>query len=327
LVARIKRRAFLRAGWGMLAAMAASGLGYYYALDLEPGWLEVTRHTIRLPRWPASLDGLTVAQISDVHTGPNVPIQSVRRAVQAVNRLSPDLVVLTGDFVSHSADYSAACAQELAGLRARYGLYAVLGNHDIWTDADQVAAHLARAGILVLRDASRPIVVAGTRLWLVGIEDSGYTGMSGIPIGELRARWRAITAEGTPRADWLGDSLAEFRALWGKQVAAAARLLREIPPLEPRLLLVHNPDFNEILPRLSIDLALCGHTHGGQVRLPFLGAPFIPSCMGQKYAGGLAQGPLSPVYVNRGLGVTNPPVRFLCRPEVTLLKLLREEAE
>jgi uncharacterized protein len=326
-VARMKRRAFLRAGCGTLAAIATSSLGYFYALDLEPGWFEVARHTISLPQWPAALDGLTIAQLSDIHMGPNVSIPYVRHAVRTVNSLHPDLIVLTGDFVSHSASYSMACAQELALLRARYGLYAVLGNHDIWTDAGQVAAHLGQVGILVLRDVSRSITVAGTRLWLVGIEDSGYSGLSGISIREMRAKWREITSEGTRYVDWLGNSLEEFRPLWEKQTVAAAKLLQKVPPKEPRLLLVHNPDFNELLPQLPIDLALCGHTHGGQVRLPFLGAPFIPSCMGQKYSGGLVQGPVSPVYVNRGLGVTNPPVRFLCRPEITLLKLFREKAK
>ena len=84
---------------------------------------------------------------------------------------------------------------------------------------------------------------------------------------------------------------------------------------------MHNPDFTEMLPEGRIDLILCGHTHGGQVRLPFIGAPVVPSCFGQKYASGLVHGPGTLVYVNRGLGLIAPPVRFLCRPEITLLRL------
>jgi predicted MPP superfamily phosphohydrolase len=98
-------------------------------------------------------------------------------------------------------------------------------------------------------------------------------------------------------------------------------MLKDVPVDEPRLLLVHNPDFTEMLPEGRIDLALCGHTHGGQVRVPFLGAPVVPSFFGNKYASGLVQGPKTQVYVNRGIGLIAPPVRLNCRPEVTLLRL------
>jgi predicted MPP superfamily phosphohydrolase len=218
--------------------------------------------------------------------------------VQAANRLSPDVVVLTGDLVSHSASYSVACARELTALRSRYGIYAVLGNHDIWTGADEVARNLRGAGITVLRDEKQSLLIDEGRLWLVGIEDAGFTAM-------------------------LGSSCEEFRRLWAEKHTTAISLLRSIPEAESRILLVHHPDFNELLAGERIDLALSGHTHGGQVRLPFLGSPFVPSCLGQKYAGGLVQGPASPVYVNRGIGVTAPPARFGCRPEITLLRLRR----
>jgi uncharacterized protein len=87
---------------------------------------------------------------------------------------------------------------------------------------------------------------------------------------------------------------------------------------------VHNPDFCEMLAPGQVDLALCGHTHGGQVRLPLVGSPIVPSNYGQKYALGLVQGPGCPVYVTRGIGVTPPPLRFGCRPEVSLITLIRD---
>jgi len=86
-------------------------------------------------------------------------------------------------------------------------------------------------------------------------------------------------------------------------------------------LLVHNPDFTEMLPEGRIDLVLCGHTHGGQVRVPLLGPPVVPSCFGQKYASGLVAGPRTIVYVNRGIGLIPPPIRFNCRPEITMFRL------
>lgn len=269
-----------------------------YALFWEPRWFQVTHLEVWLPALPPGLDGLTILQLSDLHVGPHMRAEEVRRAVGLANRLSPDLIVLSGDFVSHSARYSASCAQELAALQSHYGLYAVLGNHDIWTDADEVAENMHRAGITVLRDESRALLINECRLWLVGIEDAGVTAMPGKPC-------------------------AEFRALWADKAKVAVKLLRNIPADEPRLLLVHNPDFNELLAGERIDLALSGHTHGGQVRLPFVGPLLVPSCFGKKYAGGLAQGPAAPVYVHRGLGVVAPPVRLGCRPEIALLRLRR----
>ncbi len=209
-----------------------------------------------------------------------------------------DVIVLTGDFVYGSAEYSWPCAQQLAPLRARYGVYAVLGNHDIWTDADVVAGSLSQAGITVLRNERRALDVRGARLWLLGIEDTGYT----------------------------GAFFDDFRAMWQEPRDALAALLERIAADEPRLLLVHNPDFTEMLPEGRIDLALCGHTHGGQVCLPLVGAPIVPSCFGQKYASGLVQGPSTLVYVSRGVGLISPALRFNCRPEVTRLTLARPAA-
>ncbi len=217
----------------------------------------------------------------------------VGRAVALANALQPDLIVLTGDFVWKSAGYAGLCAGELAALSAPHGVYAVLGNHDVWTDADRVAASLSAAGIAVLRDERRALPVGDASLWLLGLEDTGY----------------------------LVRPFATFRRYWQSAVEALATLLADLPPAEPRLLLVHNPDFCEMLPPGRIDLALSGHTHGGQIRLPFVGSPILPSCLGQKYACGLVRAPTTWVYVNRGIGLIAPPVRLNCRPEVTLIRL------
>jgi uncharacterized protein len=112
-----------------------------------------------------------------------------------------------------------------------------------------------------------------------------------------------------------------FEGLWQRALARGSEMLDALPPDEPRLLLVHNPDVHEVLSARRVDLALSGHTHGGQVRLPLVGAPLLPSCYGNKYAQGLVQGPRWPVYVNRGLGTVSPHIRLNCRPEVTILTL------
>jgi len=277
----------------VLASAATCASGPVYATQVEPRWIEVVRVDVPLPGWPEALDGFTIAQLSDVHLGPYVSIEHLRRGVEMANDLRADLIVLSGDFVYGSADYSAACARELSALQARYGLFAVLGNHDIWTGPRPVTENLIAAGITVLRDDLQLLEIGDARLWLLGIKDTGYT----------------------------GGSFSDFQAMWRGGHDELAAMLEAIPPDEPRLLLVHNPDFVEMLPPGRIDLALCGHTHGGQVRLPLIGAPVVPSCFGQKYAGGLVRAPSTWVYVNRGLGLIPPPVRVNCRPEVTLLRL------
>ncbi len=280
----------------MLAALSVGTLGPAYSLMVEPNWLEVTRPSVRLPDLPPYLDGVTIAQLSDLHVTSQSDADLARRAVEATNRLHPDLIVLTGDYVSRSADYIVMCAEALRPLEAPLGIYAVLGNHDVWTDADHVAEGLAEVGITVLRDQAMPLDLGEARLWLVGIDDMGRTNRPGV------------------RCD-------AFEGLWQRALVRGGEMLDALPPDEPRLLLVHNPDVHEVLTARRVDLALSGHTHGGQVRLPLLGAPVLPSCYGNKYAQGLVQAPHWPVYVNRGLGTVSPPVRLNCRPEVTLLTL------
>jgi predicted MPP superfamily phosphohydrolase len=297
----VSRRTFLKLGCGALLGGAASCLlGPVYVSQVEPDWIEVTKVDIALPGLPGPLEGFTVAQLGDFHLGQRVSVEDVRRSVEIANGLAADLIILTGDFVTSSAGYSAECAQELASLKARYGVYAVLGNHDIWTDAEEVATNVAGVGIALLRNERRALEVGDARLWLLGIEDTGYTG--DFFAGEA-------------------SSFDRFRVAWQDTGDALANSLEGIPPDEPRLLLVHNPDFTEMLPEGRIDLALCGHTHGGQVRLPFVGELVTPSCFGQKYTRGLVEGPSTLVYVNRGIGLISPAVRFNCRPEVTLLRL------
>lgn len=293
----MSRRGFVAAGCAFLLSspfLIASGVTY--SARVEPGWVEVVQQDVVLPRLPATLDGLSVAHLSDLHLGPYVSAERIRQAVEITNSLAPDLVALTGDFIYRSSTYSAPVAEELAALSPRHGVHAVLGNHDVWNAVYEMPRRLAERGISVLRDERLRLEVDGEALWLLGIEDRGHSGSA-------------------------GGSFASFSRRWRSAGEAARRLLEDVPPEEPRLLLAHNPDFTEMLPPGEVDLALCGHTHGGQVRLPLIGAPIVPSVFGQKYVSGLVQGPATQVYVTRGIGVTPPPVRFRCRPEVTLLLL------
>jgi len=281
----LSRRQFLRLALGLPlgAAMVAAG-GVGYAYGLEPDWLAVERVTVHVPGLPPALDGLRIAHLSDLHWGPYTAQREVRAAVEKANALAPDLIALTGDYVLYSADHARPCAHELAALRAPLGVYAVPGNHDYWTDIEVVTAQLRAAGLSLLRNAAHRLEVNGAALWLAGVDD-----------------------------------------VWERHHDLEATLV-SVPLDEPVLLLVHEPDFADEVVRAPhrLVLQLSGHSHGGQVNLPLLGRPILP-WLGQRYPAGLQAVPGSAlqVYTNRGIGVTAPPLRFNCRPEVTLLTLAR----
>ncbi|HLA94375.1 MAG TPA: metallophosphoesterase, partial [Pyrinomonadaceae bacterium] len=120
-----------------------------YAID-EANSLCIEQVEITLPRLPKKLDGLKIVHLSDIHHSPFTNLDHIARAVLLTTKLNPDVIILTGDYVSHDRKYIAPVAKVLGELRAKYGTYACLGNHDHWTDADAVTKHLNNAGIKVL---------------------------------------------------------------------------------------------------------------------------------------------------------------------------------
>ena len=272
----------------LLAALAV------YIFVIEPGRLVVRRVDVPIPGLPPALDGLQIGQLCDLHFGPMMPRSRVERAIALLAAQAPDLVALTGDFVSYWPDYAAEYPKILAPLHPSLGMFACTGNHEHWTDPNVVTAALRAAGVTVLRNQHRLVTVCGAQLCLVGIDDIGVSGFS---------FHHADPADDLPAA--LADT-----------------------PLSDvtRVLLVHRPDFvmtpvfAEETARRPIHLVLSGHTHGGQVRLPLVGAPYLPSQYGQLFSGGLMQVAGTQVYVSRGVG-SSWPVRFNCRPEVNVLTL------
>ena len=278
------RRKFL---WAAGAA-GALALGAD-SLFLEPVHPELVRVEIALERLPAAFDGFTIAQLSDFHYDEHFGVHPIRAAVDLVNGVRPDLVVLTGDFVTasllvkqlhngkESARAAEPCAKLLAGLQARLGKLAVLGNHDVGTDPGFVTEALQSNDIPVLCNTAFLIEQGGERLWLAGL-----------------------------------DSLER------KPKMEAA--LKIIPQSEPVVLLVHEPDFADRAAKYPVDLQLSGHSHGGQIWLPGIGAPWLPY-WARKYPRGRYQVGRLPLYTNIGLGTIRVPVRLNCTPEVTLVTL------
>ncbi len=138
--------------------------------------IEISEQQIRLPQVPSVMGGLRVVQLSDIHHGLYLPLQAVIDAVELANRLEPDIAVLTGDFITYSRAYIQPVAETLAGLRARLGIYAVLGNHDFRVGADAVTRALRRQGIHVLRNQHTVLRVDGQPLLLAGVDDLHYGG-------------------------------------------------------------------------------------------------------------------------------------------------------
>jgi len=138
----------------------------------EPFMLSIERQEIYLRRLPAKLDGLRVVHLSDFHYGPLVNPQHLQRAVKVANDLRPDLIALTGDYISQDRVYAAPCAEVVGKLRARHGVYAVLGNHDHWTDAQLIADLFRAEDIRVLVNEGSRMDLHGESFWLAGVDDT-----------------------------------------------------------------------------------------------------------------------------------------------------------
>ena len=143
--------------------------------------LAIERQQVYLRRLPKALDGLRIVHLSDFHYGPIVNPSHLKRAVEAANDLRPDLIALTGDYISSDRSYAAPCAELVGRLRARYGVFAVLGNHDHWTDAALIADLFRAEGIRVLLNEGLRVDLSGESLWLAGVNDT-MVGLEDLPL-------------------------------------------------------------------------------------------------------------------------------------------------
>lgn len=277
---RYTRRTFLRAlAYAAFGAALAGSTALLYSTQIEPNWLAIERLALKLPRLPRSFEGYTVVQLSDLHLGPFIGAKELRHVVEATNALQPDVIVATGDFVSRlSRGEADTLKTELAYLAARDGVYAVLGNHDWWTNHRVVEQALQQAGLTVLRNQNTALTRNGETFYLAGVDD-----------------------------------------VWEQQ-ADLVTALEGIPQSASVILLAHEPDYADTAatdPRVSLQLS--GHSHGGQVYIP--GLPLWVPRYAHKYPVGLRQIENLQLYTNRGIGLTGLPIRFNCRPEITLFTL------
>ncbi len=290
---KLSRRRFVKA-----ALIGSAGLAFYSG-ELERHWIEISQTEVRIPGLRPAFDGMRIVQLSDIHLDLYTEPLFLSHAVHRINQLKPDAVFLTGDFVTgikglhryravrnlvHNAAHR--CASILGGLDCPQR-YAVLGNHDVHVGAEVVIEALTENAITLLRNACLPIERSGARFWLAGLDDA---------------------VEGRPDPD--------------RAIPAAIRN----QPSEPVILMCHAPDYADHLLTMpagrAVSLMLSGHTHGGQVRLPFIGTlqQTLPE-LGKKYIQGWFRLQNLQLHVNRGLGTVGIPFRFDCPPEISLITL------
>ncbi|HEV2704272.1 MAG TPA: metallophosphoesterase [Pyrinomonadaceae bacterium] len=164
-----------------LRSLAAGLMQVARAAFAEPYQLSVERTTVTLRRLPRELDGLRIVQLSDIHHSPFTGREQVERAVEVANSLEPDIIALTGDYVSHEREYAAPCAEMLGRLKARCGVYAVLGNHDNWVDAALITDLFRAEGIRMLVNEGMRFEHKGASFWLAGVDDT-MVGLEDLPL-------------------------------------------------------------------------------------------------------------------------------------------------
>ena len=254
------------------------------AFYIEPQRLIARQVNLQIQHWPASLDGVKILAVSDLHAGaPFINSKYLDELVGRINREQPDVVVLLGDFVIKDVIGGRFMAPEaiaghLSRVHAGLGVYAILGNHDNWYGSSAVTAALTRAGIRVLSNSVVRLDFHGGTFWLAGLQDF-----------ESAQPNIAVT-------------------------------LSQVSDESPVIVITHNPDiFPQVPARVSLTLA--GHTHGGQVNLPGLGRLIVPSQYGQRYASGHIRESGRDLYVTTGVGTSIVPVRFRVTPEIVVLNL------
>lgn len=286
----ISRRSLVVGGLG-IAALTGAGFAGYAGVEAA-AMLDVTRYRLKPRGWPAG-QTLTMSVIADLHAGgPNMGLGRIRTIVDTSNALRADIVLLLGDFVATHRFVTERIpepvwAAELSRLKAPLGVHAILGNHDWWFHQPEIRLALKHAGIPVMENDAVLLGEPGARFWLAGIGDQ-----LAVPLGQGRFRG----------ADDLPGTIAK------------------ITSDDPVILMVHEPDiFTKVPDRVSLTLA--GHTHGGQMRVPFVWPAFVPSQYGARFAyGHIVEGGRD-LIVSGGLGTSIVPMRIGVPPEIVHIEL------
>lgn len=276
----LNRRQFLR---GLVATpLVAISTASAYATLIEPYRYWVSETEIFIKDLPERFEGFRITQLTDIHHSRILGIDEVRRVVLVAQKTNPDLFVLTGDYTTTYRRYIEPCAEALSPLSAPEGVWAVLGNHDHYTDPELTTRALEHNHITVLNNQNTVLQKGPDAIQLSGIDD-----------------W-----------SWNGTNF--------KKAFEGLKLNR------PTILLSHQPGVLEFDQTKKMSLILSGHTHGGQIKLPWLGPIARFATKDLTYAQGLFRYGDVQLYVSSGTGVIGLPLRLGVRPEISVLRLMRE---
>jgi uncharacterized protein len=266
-----------------------------YGFLIEPNRLLANNYEIKIDGWNKAFENYKIVAISDIHGGSNfIDEEKIKNVVKLANEQNADLIVLLGDYVSEKTrDHKllkmpiSTIADNLKGLKAKDGVFAVLGNHDGWYGDEKVKTEFERVGYRVLENEIVYIERGGEKFRLFGLKD------------QLKIKGWYIFAD-------------EMREILNRDPTTNVVILEHSPDILPIFT-------NDISIAKDIKLMLCGHTHGGQVRLPIVGTPMVPSGFGQKYANGLVVEKNINLFITPGIGTSLIPVRFGVPPEISVL--------
>lgn len=272
----------------------------FWSLIIEPNRLVVKNYDLKIKKWSSEFDGFKIVAISDIHGGSNfVTEEKIREVVSQANAQEADIIVLLGDYLSRGYFNRTevrmpmeTIAQNLKGLQAKYGVYAVIGNHDNEFKNINVRQELEKVGYKVLENEIVSIRKNNQMIRILGSHDALKVGNS----------WSKISRE-------LKEIIANYEVQNGNLIV-----------------LTHNPDSivymtEELSISKDFSLFLAGHTHGGQCKFPLIGTPIVPSEFGQKYASGHIQDKGIDMFVTPGIGMSFLPVRFGVAPEISVLQI------
>ncbi|GHI01414.1 metallophosphoesterase [Neobacillus kokaensis] len=266
----------------LFTLLGLSSGGYYYANKIEPSMLSIEQMDIIHPLIPKSFDGIRIVQFSDTHLGFQYNIKQIKKLAHRINQLKPDIILFTGDLLDEPNKYTEInrLLPILDSLHAPLGKFCIFGNHDHGGYGSDLYRNIMEAAnfTVLLNQSSTIKLQDGSRIYLLGIDDAML---------------------GTP------------------DISIA---MKNVPKHHFTILLSHAPDLAEDALRYPIHLQLSGHSHGGQVKIPFIGALIKPP-FAQKYLEGLyslGDNNQLTLYVNRGIGTTRLPFRFLSKPELTV---------
>ncbi|MFQ5864456.1 MAG: metallophosphoesterase [bacterium] len=277
----ISRRRFLKLSSSAtsLGFLASPVIATTYGAIFEKRFLEVEKLDMSFPNLPESLKGLKIVQVSDIHSSVYTTQEEIEKVVEQVNRLEPDILAVTGDFVSSSKVFIKPCVEAFSKARAKYGVFGCLGNHDYYVGAQEVIKEFRDIGFEMLVNSGVTLLVRGVPLNILGVDDL----------------W-----QGRPNL---------------------VKTLGQVDSNNFNLLLCHQPNYFPTIQFHKIELTLAGHTHGGQIALNFFGSILSFSSFATPYLRGLFEENHSKLYVNRGIGITGPPIRFNSPPEITVITL------